>query len=209
VSESGGRKEAILLLIKARGQATLSEVADHLGVTKQGAIRHVEGLRCDGLLTSTPAEIGRPGRPEHVYTLTEDAATHFPQAHRELAAELVHFMTREQVTTFFRQRAGRLETEYGARLTDLDFADRVRELARLATEHGHMAEVVEDEDAEGNVQLTIRQSNCPIADLAGETGIPCQHEQQMYERLLGAEVDRTSYIPDSATACTYVIRTRR
>lgn len=209
MSDTGGRKEAILLFIKARGQATLSEVADHLGVTKQGATRHVEALRNEGLLSSRPVEAGRPGRPEHMYRLTNGAAAHFPQAHRELAAELVRFMTQDQLNAFFQQRAGRMEAEYGARLTDLDFAGRVRELARLATAHGHMAEVVEAEDADGNLRLTIRQCNCPIADLAGETGIPCHHEQRMYERLLGAEVERTTYIPDSEAACTYVIRSRR
>jgi len=55
-------------------------------------------------------------------------------------------------------------------LAGLDFEGRVRELAKLATEHGHMAEVVEL--PEGG--LAIRHCNCPIQDVAARTGCPAR-----------------------------------
>jgi len=196
------RRDAILAFLKVHGQASLAEVAAHLEVSKQGALRHLEALEALGLATVASAEPHGRGRPEHVYRLTPAAGDHFPDGHRELTAELVDFMSNEQLRQFFERRAARLEAEYAPRLAGLDFEARVRELARLASEHGHMAEVVEV----GDGGLAIRHCNCPIQDVAARTGLPCLNEQQMYERLLGDEVARTTWMADAANDCTYVMK---
>ena len=195
------RKDEILGLLKAEGQASLAEVAGRLHVTKQAALRHLDRLEVAGVVERIAEPSHRPGRPGNVYRLTAAAGARFPQAHRELAADLVHFLPPKQLERFFTERAARLEAEYAARLDGLDFDERVRELARLATEHGHMAQVVDRPDG----SVAIRQCHCPIADVAAETGHPCHHEQAIYERLLGGEVTRTSYIPDADPSCTFVV----
>ncbi len=196
------RRDAILAFLKVHGQASLAEVAAHLEVSKQGALRHLEALEALGLATVASAEPHGRGRPEHIYRLTPAAGDHFPDGHRELTGELVDFMSSDQLKYFFERRAARLEAEYAPRLAGLDFEARVRELARLASEHGHMAEVVEV----GDGGLAIRHCNCPIQDVAARTGLPCVNEQQMYERLLGAEVARTTWMAEAADDCTYVMK---
>jgi predicted ArsR family transcriptional regulator len=196
------KRDTILAFLKTRGHATLGEIAVHLEISKQGALRHLEALEASGLATVASAEAHGPGRPEHVYRLTAAAGEHFPDGHRELTGELVTFLTNEQLKVFFERRAARLEAEYAPRLAGLDFEGRVRELARLASEHGHMAEVVEL----GDGGLAIRHCNCPIQDVAARTGLPCVNEQQMYERLLGAEVARTTWMAEAADDCTYVMK---
>jgi len=196
------KRDAVLAFLKTRGHATLGEIAAHLEVSKQGALRHLETLQSSGLATVAPADAHRPGRPESVYRLTAAAGERFPDGHRELTGELVDFMTQQQLREFFARRAARLEAEYAPRLAGLDFGARVRELARLATEHGHMAEVVEVADG----GLAIRHCNCPIQDVAARTGLPCINEQQMYERLLGTDIARTKWMAESADDCTYVIK---
>jgi len=196
------RRETILAFLKIRGHASLGEVAAHLEISKQGALRHMEALEADGLATVAPAEEHRRGRPENVYKLTPAAHAHFPNAHRELAGDLVEFLSKEQLKRFFERRAARLEAEYAPRLAGLDFDGRVRELAKLATEHGHMAEVVDLP----NGGLAIRHCNCPIQDVAARTGLPCVNEQQMYERLLGSPVTRSTWMREAANDCTYEIK---
>jgi predicted ArsR family transcriptional regulator len=196
------RRESILAFLKTRGHATLAEVASHLEVSKQGALRHLEGIEADGLATVAHAEPHGRGRPENVYQLTPAAHEHFPDGHRELAGDLVAFLSEEQLKRFFERRAERLEAEYAPRLAGLDFEARVRELAKLATEHGHMAEVVEL--PEGG--LAIRHCNCPIQDVAARTGLPCHNEQEMYQRLLGASVTRSTWMAEAAPDCTYEVK---
>ena len=196
------KRDIILALLKTRGHATLGDIAADLEVSKQAAVRHLDALEAAGLVTVAPSDSHRPGRPENVYRLTAAAGERFPDGHRELTGELVDFMSTEQLKAFFERRAARLEAEYAPHLAGLDFSERVRELARLASEHGHMAEVVEL----GDGGLAIRHCNCPIQDVAARTGLPCVNEQQMYERLLGTEVARTTWMAEAADDCTYEIK---
>jgi predicted ArsR family transcriptional regulator len=65
-----------------------------------------------------------------------------------------------------------------------------------------MAEVVELPTG----GLAIRHCNCPIQDVAARTGLPCVNEQQMYERLLGAPVNRSTWMREKASDCTYEVK---
>jgi len=195
------RRDTILAFLKTRGHATLGEIAAHLEVSKQGTLRHLEALEVAGLATVASATPHGRGRPENVYRLTASAGDHFPDGHRELTGQLVEFLSDEQLKRFFERRAAKLEAEYAPRLAGLDFEARVRELAKLATEHGHMAEVVEHGGA-----LAIRHCNCPIQDVAARTGLPCVNEQQMYERLLGAQVTRSTWMAEEDSDCTYEVK---
>ena len=196
------RRETILAFLKMRGHATLGEIASQLEISKQGALRHLEALEEAGMATVASATPHGRGRPESVYQLTPAAGSHFPDGHRELTGELVEFVSDDQLKHFFERRAARLEAEYLPRLAGLDFEARVRELAKLASEHGHMAEVVEL--AEGG--LAIRHCNCPIQDVAARTGFPCSNELKMYERLLGAPVTRSTWMAEEASDCTYEVK---
>ena len=198
------RKDTILSFLKASGHASLADVAAHLEVSKQGALRHLEALLGEGLVEKGNESHAGPGRPEHVYRLTAAAAEHFPHAHRELAGELVKFMGAAQLERFFTERAARTEAALAAELAGLSLEQKVRRLGELAGATGHMTEVIDNADG----TLAIRHCNCPIGDVAAETGHPCHREQSMYERLLGAEVERTTWLANADAACTYVIRTK-
>jgi predicted ArsR family transcriptional regulator len=195
------RREIVLAFLKSRGQATLADLASHLEISKQGTLHHLEALQAEHLVDVHTEGHGR-GRPENVYSLTPAAADHFPHSHRELAGDLVEFLNEEQLRQFFERRAARIEAEYAPRLAGLDFEGRVRELAKLASEHGHMAEVVELPGG----GLAIRHCNCPIQDVAGRTALPCQNERDMYERLLGAPVERSTWLREAAANCTYEVK---
>jgi DeoR family suf operon transcriptional repressor len=197
------RKQDVLAMLKARGSAGLADIAEHLGVSKQAALRHVEALHAGGLIEVSTDEHRGPGRPGHVYRLTAAAGDHFPSGHRELAGELVEFLDQADLERFFAARARRLEAEYEARLAGLDFAERLRELVRLTSERGHMTELVHG--ADGGLQL--RHCNCPIQDVAARGGHPCRQEQDLYRRLLGAAVVRSSWLGAGDSSCTYDITT--
>lgn len=195
------RREDILRFLRVRGDASLAELAQHVELSKQGVIRHVEALEQAGLIERTSAAHDGPGRPEHRYRATHAPADLVPGAHRELAAELVEFLPDGELERFFKMRAERLEKRYAEQLAGLDLEGRVRELARLASEAGHMAEVVTTPD--GN--LAIRHCNCPIQEVAAMAGHPCRQEQSMYERLLGRPVERMTWIAENDSTCTYEI----
>lgn len=199
------RKDAVLSFLKARGQASLAEVAAHLELSKQGALRHLDPLLAEGLIARADEVHSRPGRPEHVFRLTEAAAEHFPHSHRQLATELVRFMGAEGLERFFAERAERTEAMLAAELAGLSFEQKVKRIGELSAANGHMTEVLDN----GDGSYAIRHGNCPIADVAAETGHPCHREQAMYGRLLDAEIERTTWMANADAACTYVIKTKK
>ncbi len=194
------RKPDVLNFLKQTGSAGLAQVADHLKVSKQGALRHLEALQQQGLVEVVTGAHRGPGRPGHIYRLSGAAQRVFPSAHRELAGELVEFLDEGALERFFASRSDRLESQYGKRLAGLSLAERVREVARLATESGHMSQVTQ---ADG--KMLLRHCNCPIGDVAVRTGHACRHELGMYQRLFGAEVERKTWAAGGDTACSYEI----
>jgi predicted ArsR family transcriptional regulator len=199
------RKDAILGFLKASGQASLADVASHLEVSKQGALRHLEALLAEGLVEKGNESHVGPGRPEHVFRLTAAAAEHFPRAHRELAGELVRFMGAAQLERFFAERAARTEATMAAELAGLTLEQKVKRIGELASAGGHMTKVVDN----GDGSFGIRHCNSPVGDVTAETGHPCHREQSMYERLLGTTVERTTWLANNDAACTYVIGTKK
>ncbi|MFZ0214455.1 MAG: ATP-binding cassette domain-containing protein [Candidatus Dormiibacterota bacterium] len=195
------RKHEVLTLLKASGTASLGEVATGLGITKQGALRHLELLRAQGLVALEPSDRNGPGRPQHRYRLTEAAQAEFPTGHQELASELVEFLEKPELERFFEVRADRLEAGYGRELHDGRLEARVEQLAHLTEAGGHMTETVREADG----TLALRHRNCPIQDVAAKTGYPCEHERDMYARLLGAGVVRSTWLGAGDTCCTYRI----
>ena len=57
-----------------------------------------------------------------------------------------------------------------------------------------------ERSAEG---ITIRECNCSFPESVKRTRIPCRLEAAFYEALFGAEVERSTYMPDGYSACTY------
>lgn len=198
------RRDAVLGFLKAGGPASLAEVASHLEVTKQGALRHLEALVAEGLIERGQEQHAGPGRPEHVYRLTAAAGARFPRAHRELASELVNFMGQDELDRFFAARSNRVEASLAPLLEGHDLATKVRLIAEVASASGHMTEVRDN----GDGSFAIRHCNCPIAEVAAETGHPCHRELAMYERLLQTGVERTTWLGSADADCTYVVKSR-
>src|SRR5438552_2911007 len=97
------RREVILAFLKTHGPATLAEIAAHLEVSKQGALRHLEVLEGSGLATVATADTHRRGRPENVYKLTAAAGDHSPDGRRELTGQVCDCRTTEQMREKERQ----------------------------------------------------------------------------------------------------------
>ncbi len=193
----------ILGFLKAAGSASLAEIASHLEISKQGALRHVDSLLSERLIERGRDHAAGPGRPEHVYRLTAAAAGHFPRADRELATELVSFMAPVEVDRFFEARANRLEASLAPLLEGQELSGRIQLVAEMASAGGHMTEVKDN----GDGSFVIRHCNCPIAEVAIQTGHPCHRELAMYGRLLGgASVERTTWLGSADAACTYVVK---
>ena len=84
-------RRQIIRLLKRRGPLPVEEIAEHLDVTVSGARQHLSSLERDGVVTYQRIRQG-PGRPRHLYELTERGDALFPGATPSSLNELLGYV---------------------------------------------------------------------------------------------------------------------
>lgn len=198
----GQSQERILDLLKRRGSATVSVLAEELELNVETVRDHLKSLAGKGLVARRGSLRSGPGRPEILYALTEGAELLFPQREGELLRDLASFLADtgndELLEAFFRRYIDERRDAAMARLEGMEGKERLREVARVLSEDGFMAEV---EDAEGGPRL--RLCHCPMRELVEVSKVPCRMEIGFVRELLGEELSRISYIPSGDASCSY------
>lgn len=194
----------ILEHLKTAGPQEASALGDALALTAMAVRQHLYDLQAEGMVEAQPAP--RPvGRPAKIWHLTDAAGKHFPDAHQDLAVDLIEAVRNSlgeaALDTLIAERSDRQAAAYSARLsTKPDLGTRLEELATIRTEEGYMASVEATEDG-----FLFVENHCPICSAAAScTGI-CAMELQVFARSLGpgAEIERTDHILAGARRCAY------
>ncbi len=198
----GPTRRRLLETLKRRGPATLREAVAELGLSRETLRGHLQALAAEGLVERRGARRRGPGRPEVLYALTPRADPLFPQREAQVLADLAaHLIARgaqAELRRFFVARATRRLEQARPRVAGLRGRKRLREVARILTEEGYMAEV-----ADG----ALRLAHCPLMGVVSVTRQPCRAELAMVEALAGRRLRRIDYLPDGGLSCSY--RTKR
>jgi predicted ArsR family transcriptional regulator len=194
----------VLDLLKRRGEARADEIADALGVTVSAARQQLGALQAAGLVDHRELK-GAPGRPKHVYQLTDAAQELFPNSYGELATELLQFVGEEDPAllqrVFERRRQVRLSKALG-RLEGKSFDAKVEELATILDEEGYLASFERAPDG----SYFVQEHNCAILGVAQLSHIPCVAEIDfLREALPDAVIERVAHMLGGAHLCAYRI----
>jgi predicted ArsR family transcriptional regulator len=189
----------LLDVLKQAGPRPVRELRVSLGVSSMAVRQHLTGLERDGLVQRSSAR--RPlGRPESLYALTPAAETHFPKRFDALARELLEGAQDALGPAGFEKLlAARLERQvetYSRRVQGRDVETRLQELAAIQDENGFMTSC-------DPAQREIVQHNCAICSVAERFPEMCRVELQLFERLLGAKVERVEHRLEGGVACRF------
>lgn len=199
----GESQRSLLVELKRRGEATLAEVAGSVELASETVREHLNALTARGLVQRVGRRRDGPGRPRIVYGLSDRGEALFP--HREgallgeLASHLVESGREDVLEDFFEWRIGQQRDSAERRLRGREGLERVREVARILSEQGFMAEVEEDEGG----ALLLRLCHCPLKELVEASRLPCRAEVEFVEELLGESLVRETWIPEGDHSCTY------
>lgn len=221
VSLLGDQRAALVLHLRRAGDATVCDLAAHLGVSDVATRRHLGVLEDEDLVASRDVVDG-PGRPARHYRLTERAERLFPQRVADVADELLQFIEDTQGRDGLRAYlAWRLERQC-AELEDQVTADRLDErlaqLAQALSEAGFDARVErvsgpsgpEGGSAPTGERFLLRQEHCAIYDVAKDHPELCAWEAASFSKVLGRDVrlSRQQTRTNGATACVCCITPR-
>jgi predicted ArsR family transcriptional regulator len=208
--QTGERKtrRRIVKLLKTEGPLGSAQLAERLGLTAMAVRLHLYALQGEGMVTAEdrPVPVGRPAKS---WRLTREADRHFPEAYAELSVALIDAMQEtfgaEGLNRVLVSRCARQREEYTKRIRTADSLEKkLKELARVRTEEGYMAEVRAEE--EGGFLLV--ENHCPICAAANACQGFCSTELDLFRSVLGSgvEVERVEHIVSGDQRCAYRVR---
>jgi predicted ArsR family transcriptional regulator len=157
-----------------------------------------------GLIRRREQHKGR-GRPEHRYSLTDEAEMLLGQNYADLAmtlwSEIKAFEDRAVGMKLLRRAADKLAERYRRQMPGRDVTERLGDLRNLLAERGIDAEV----DAHGRLPV-LRQHSCPYHDLAKADRTVCGIEMRMFEKALDSDLKLSQCRLDGHNCCEFEVR---
>ncbi len=198
-------RQAIVHCLKREGAMDAQALAAAMGVSAMAVRQHLYALQ-DEHLVSFEEEARAMGRPAKLWRLTPAADRFFPEGYAELTLGLLHSVA-EAFGDAGMERLLDIRTrnqlaEYHPHISPQStLPAKLAALAELRTAEGYMAEV--QPQADGSFLLI--EHHCPICAAATACTGLCDREQEVFQQILGSEVqvDRTEHIVAGARRCTY------
>ena len=205
-------KKKLLYYLKVMQQAGLEELANVMKVSRMAVHKHLGLLQQRGLVEAVETR-GHVGRPRMVYQLTSQSKTVFPKSYSAIATQALDFIERnmgkEGVEKVLHERQSELFDQYYKRLKDLDFDKQVKELARIRDEEGYIAESKKESKSGGGGKYVLLEYNCPIIHIAEKHWEACSTETELFEKLLGADIETTHRAAKGDLICKFIIKERK
>jgi len=203
-------KKKLLYYLKVMQQAGLEELANIMKMSRMGVHKHLALLQERGLVEAIETR-ERVGRPRMIYQLTSQSKSVFPKSYSAIATHALDFIEKNMgkgaVEMVLRERQSELFDTYYKRLKGLDFDKRVKEIARIRDEEGYMAESKKQSRRDG--KHVLLEYNCPIIHIAEKHWEACSTESELFEKLLGADIETIHRAAKGDLICKFVVKERK
>jgi len=202
-------RQAILDILKKRGEATVDDIVTDLRQQRGDAItavtvrHHLNKLTQDNLIGhATPRPRTTPGRPQHHYGLTEQAMALLPNNYQRLAASLLMQIERELPPSRVNVILEGVATQWAdaAHIPIGPMEQRLDAVISYLSQNGYLAswEVAPQ-------GYLLYMENCPYHHLAHDRDSLCRMDGHLIANLLGVVPRLTARIAQGDARCAYFI----
>src|SRR5580765_2759785 len=158
-------RRRIVKLLKTQGPQDSARLAARLKVTPMAVRQHLYALQREKMVIAEERKVPL-GRPAKHWQLTREADRLFPDAYAELSVALIGAMQQtlgsDGMQRVLDTRFAQMREAYRKRIAQgTPLSVKLKELARIRTEEGYMAEVRRDGDA-----WLFIENHCPICAAA-------------------------------------------
>jgi predicted ArsR family transcriptional regulator len=197
-------RQQILEILKRKGEVTVQDLSDELGLTSVTVRHHLEILRSEGYITDPEVRrSNRPGRPRYVYRLTSTAADLFPNNYSGLASALLEAINEcvspEEYATMMEKAAEHM-AENADQLPD-NPEDRVNSVTTFLNQQGFVSRW-EKQDP-GRYHIIV--SSCPYHHVSQQHDEPCMIDHHMIQLLVGTDIERLQNEAKTSGLCVYEV----
>ena len=204
-------RDEVLRLLHERGECSVSELAETIGVSDGSVRRHLDLMVADGLLESRIVPIPR-GRPATRYALSQAgeeqrAAGHYQRLLSRLSPALAN-LTPEEVSQggpaildrLFDHVAESVADEHRSQVTSNRLEERVHQVLVALNGEGILQEV-----EDGGDFFRLKNAGCPYRSTAMETHACCAADRRSIELLLGTPVEQVMTVAEGGHQCEYLV----
>jgi len=198
-------RERILNILKEQGEATVKELSETLDLTTVTIRHHLDTLRRESLVAPpTVRHRKAPGRPQHVYSLTDEASEFFPKRYERLIdlmlVEMNALLPPEQVQQMM-ECIGKRMVDRVTVPDEAGFEERVGIAVDFMEERGYMAHW----EKTGDGEYLVHVANCPYESVARLHSEVCHIDLTLLTELLGPTLKEITRIAGPARHCTYLL----
>jgi len=201
-------RQHILEILHNAGQATVDDIVSELRkrrgeITAVTVRHHLARLQQEELITAPQLRHrSSPGRPQHVYALTDKARDHFPNNYQRLAAGLINQIKAQLppdgVNVILEGVATEMAAE--ANIADAPIEEKMRQVVGYLNDNGYVADW---EQVDGG--FVLHTSNCPYHHISKSSQSLCEMDMRLVSSLLGVVPRRITRIADGDNTCSYMI----
>lgn len=197
----------VLFCIKRYAPIGTTAIADKLDISNEATRQHIQKLLKMQLIEGQDETEVQVGRPRQEWIITKEGNHYFPDTHADLTIQLIHSVKQifgvEGLNQLIMQREAQILTRYLKECQATTLEARLEKLTKLRDQEGYMAYLTKD----GSDYLLIEE-HCPICAAATMCQNFCRSELQLFQAVLGNEVDitREEYLLAEGQRCSYRIR---
>jgi DeoR family transcriptional regulator, suf operon transcriptional repressor len=202
-------RRQILEILFNNGKATVDEIASNLRQRRKDSItsvtvrHHLSKLQDEGLV-SAPRMRRRssPGRPHHIYQLTNHGSSFFPNNYEQMTIQLVKKINSQlspsTANVILEGIADDMATE--ADIPEGNIEERLEAVVLFLNSKGY------DAKWEANTNgFILSTSSCPYHHVAQESESLCQLDMRLISKMLGIVPRLQSRISHGDDICSFLI----
>ncbi len=202
-------RRQILEILRDRSEATVDDIVLDLeamrgSITSVTVRHHLAKLQDEDMVAEAQMRHrSSPGRPQHIYSLTERGLAQFPNNYPDLAKNLLKqikaTLPSQQVNVIIEGVADTMADDVD--ISDCKtFRERLDKVVDYLNQHGYEAEWHSHDDG-----FVLTTTNCPYHQVAQDDQTLCQMDMRLISQMLGIVPRLLSRISDGDESCAYLI----
>lgn len=190
--------------LRRLGAQTVQTIGDTLGVTATAIRQRLSRLQALELIERKLVREGR-GRPHHEYQLTEKARRELGENYGDLALILWKEVQRFQDPVVRDAITNRVRDALIARMGRIEGETLIERLAQLRDNMKTRGYDIEVEAGAITTAPVLRENACPYHELADQDRGICELEQEVFQKVLGADVRLSQCCLDGHHCCEFSV----
>lgn len=190
-------RRAILDNLKTLDRATVSNLAEAVGVKAITIRHHLTALLADGLIRMEEQRQAL-GRPVHVFALSDKGWALFPQQQSLIRDMLDQLDAAGGASGLIDTISENIAQDIRKMFANLPPGQRMRELIKLLTREGFSAELQRSDDG-----LRLVEHQCPYFDLVEAHPEICKIDETMIRAALEADVQKIACLLAGDRVCAF------